>query len=163
MAENEVDLLEAVKVLRDEVLETAEHGDGDPPGAEVFDALINALTVGGESVPGLDLQLHEAVTRRLAWGDSEELVLADAERVFDRVMIAAERALREPADRMVVIEAMTQVAVTVARVVSLAAVGRASRDRAERLREEMAQRQLKDVLEKQRSSIVRLELDTKGR
>lgn len=158
----EVDLIEAVKVLRDEVLETVEHGDRDPPGAEVFDALIGALTIGGESVPGLDLTLHDSVTRRLAWGDSEELVLADAERVFDRVLIAVERALREPADRMVVIEAATQVAVTVARVVSLAAVGRASRDRAARLREEMAQRQLKDVLEKQRASIVRLEFEVKG-
>ena len=157
----EVDLIEAVKVLRDEVLETAEHGDGDPPGAEVFDALIAALTIGGDSVPGLDLTLHDAVTRRLAWGDSEEVVLADAERVFDRVLIAVERALREPADRMVVIEAATQVAVTVARVVSLAAVGRASRDRAERMREEMAQRQLNDVLEKQRASIVRLEFEVK--
>ena len=158
---SEVDLIEAVKVLRDEVLDTVEHGDRDPPGAEVFDALINALTIGGESVPGLDLNLHDAVTRRLAWGDSEEAVLSDAERVFDRLMIAAERALREPADRMVVIEAATQVAVTVARVVSLAAVGRASRDRAARLREEMAQRQLREVLEKQRASIVRLEVDTK--
>ncbi|NVB80820.1 MAG: hypothetical protein HOV81_20655 [Kofleriaceae bacterium] len=158
---SEVDLIEAVKVLRDEVLVTVEHGDGDPPGAEIFDALIAALTVGGESVPGLDLTLHDAVTRRLAWGDSEEVVLADAEGVFDRVMVAVERALRDPADRMVVIEAITQVAVTVSRVVSLAAVGRASRDRAARLREEMAQRQLKDVLEKQRSSIVRLELETK--
>ena len=162
MSANPIDLLEAVKVLRDEVLETVEHGDRDPPGAEFFDALIAALTIGGESVPGLDLTIHDAVTRRLAWGDSEELVLADAERVFDRVLIAVERALREPADRMVVIEAATQVAVTVARVVSLAAVGRASRDRAARLREEMAQRQLKEVLEKQRASIVRLELEVKG-
>jgi hypothetical protein len=112
-------------------------------------------------VPGLDLHLHDAVTRRLAWGDSEELVLSDAEMVFDRLMIAVERALRDPADRMVVIEAATQVAVTVARVVSLAAVGRASRDRAARLREELAQRQLREVLEKQRSSIVRLEFETK--
>lgn len=163
MTANPIDLLDAVKVLRDEVLETVEYGDRDPPGAEVFDALIAALTIGGESVPGLDLTIHDAVTRRLAWGDSEELVLADAERVFDRVLIAVERALREPADRMVVIEAATQVAVTVARVVSLAAVGRASRDRAERLREEMAQRQLKEVFEKQRASIVRLEFEVKDR
>jgi hypothetical protein len=63
---------------------------------------------------------------------------------------------------MVLVEAALQVAVTVARVVSLAAVARASRDRAARLREELAQRQLRDVLEKQRASIVRLELDTKG-
>lgn len=158
---SDVDLVEAVRVLRDEVLDTVEHGDRDPPGAEVFDALLNALTIGGESVPGLDLTLHDSVSRRLAWGDSEEAVLSDAEMVFDRLMIAVERALRDPADRMVVIEAATQVAVTVARVVSLAAVGRASRDRAARMREEMAQRQLKEVLEKQRASIVRLEFDTK--
>lgn len=158
---SDVDLVEAVKVLRDEVLDTVEHGDRDPPGAEVFDALLAALTIGGESVPGLDLTLHDSVTRRLAWGDTEEAVLADSEMVFDRLMVAVERALRDPADRMVVIEAATQVAVTVARVVSLAAVGRASRDRAARMREEMAQRQLKEVLEKQRASIVRLELDTK--
>jgi hypothetical protein len=158
---SDVDLVEAVRVLRDEVLDTVEHGDRDPPGAEVFDALLNALTIGGESVPGLDLTLHDSVSRRLAWGDSEEAVLADAEMVFDRLMIAVERALRDPPDRMVVIEAATQVAVTVARVVSLAAVGRASRDRAARMREELAQRQLKEVLEKQRASIVRLELDTK--
>ena len=158
---SDVDLIEAVSVLRDEVLDTVEHGDRDPPGTEVFDALLRALSIGGESVPGLDLQLHDSVTRRLAWGDSEEVVLADAEMVFDRLMIAVERALRDPADRMVVVEAATQVAVTVARVVSLAAVGRASRDRAARLREELAQRQLRDVLEKQRSSIVRLEFETK--
>jgi hypothetical protein len=158
---SDIDLVEAVRVLRDEVLDTVEQGDRDPPGAEVFDALIRALTIGGESVPGLDHTLHESVSRRLAWGDIEEEVLSDAERVFDRVMVACERAFRDPADRMVVIEAATQVAVTVARVVSLAAVARASRDRAARLREEMAQQQLQGVLEKQRSSIVRLELETK--
>jgi hypothetical protein len=158
---SDVDLIEAVSVLRDEVLDTVEHGDRDPPGAEVFEALLRALSIGGESVPGLDLQLHDSVTRRLAWGDSEEVLLADAEMVFDRLMVAVERALRDPADRMVVIEAATQVAVTVARVVALAAVGRASRDRAARLREELAQRQLREVLEKQRASIVRLEFETR--
>ena len=63
---------------------------------------------------------------------------------------------------MVVIEAATQVATTVARVVSLAAVARAGRDRAARLREEISQRQLKEVLGKQRASLVRLELDTRN-
>ena len=159
---SDVDLIEAVSVLRDEVLDTAEQGDRDPPGAEVFDALLRALAIGGDSVPGLDIQLREAVSRRLAWGDSEESVLADCEMVFDRLLVSVERAFRDPADRMVLVEAATQVAVTVARVVSLAAVARASRDRADRLREEMAQRQLREVLEKQRSTIVRLELDTKG-
>jgi hypothetical protein len=158
---SDVDLVEAVRVLRDEVLETAEHGDRDPPGAEVFDAVLRALAIGGESVPGLDLTLHDAVSRRLAWGDSEEVVLSDAETVFDRLMVAVERAFRKPDDQMVVIEAATLVAVTVARVVSLAAVARAARDRAARLREEMAQRQLKEVLEKQKATIVKLESELK--
>ena len=151
------DLVESVRVLRDEVLDTAEHGDREPPGTEIFDAVLRALTVGGESVPGLDLALHDAVSRRLAWGDSEEVVLADAELVFDRLLIAVDRAFRDPEDQMVVVEAATMVAVTVARVVSLAAVARASRDRATRLREEMNQRQLREVLEKQKATIEHLE------
>lgn len=158
---SDVDIAEAVSVLRDEVLDTAEHGDRDPPGSEFFEALLRALTVGGESVQGLDLALHDAVARRLAWGDSEEVVLSDAELVFDRMIVASQRAFRDPADQMVVVEAATLVAVTVARVVSLAAVARASRDRAARLREEMAQRQLKEVLEKQKATIARLESEIK--
>ncbi len=156
---SDVDLVDAVNVLRDEVLETQEHGDRDPPGAEFFEAVLRALAAGGDSVPGLDLTLHDAVSRRLAWGDREEVVLADAEMVFDRLVIAVNRAFRDPADQMVVVEAATLVAVTVARVVSMAAVARASRDRAARLREEMAQRQLKEVLEKQKANIARLEAD----
>jgi hypothetical protein len=155
------DLVESVSVLRDEVLDTVEHGDREPPGTEIFDAVLRALTIGGESVPGLDLTLHDAVSRRLAWGDSEEVVLADAELVFDRLLVAVDRAFRDPDDQMVVIEAATLVAVTVARVVSLAAVARASRDRAARLREEMAQRQLREVLEKQKTTIQRLESELK--
>jgi hypothetical protein len=108
-------------------------------------------------VPGLDLTLHDAVARRLAWGDSEEEVLADAELVFDRLMVSVERAFRDVEDQMVVIEAATQVAVTVSRVVALAAVARASRDRAARTREEMAQDQLRDALDQQQATIQRLE------
>jgi hypothetical protein len=160
---SETDLIDSVRVLRDEVLATVEHGDRDPPGAEVFDALIRALQLGGDAnESGLDLGLHDAVARRLAWGDSEQTVLADAERVYDRIMTAADRAFRDPADRLVIVEAATQVAVTVARVVSLAAVQRAARDRATRVREEMAQRQLRGVLQKQRASIVKLEQQTEG-
>ena len=156
---SEQDMAAAVSVLRDEVLDTVEHGDRDPPGAEVFDALLRTLSIGGESVPGLDLSLHDSVARRLAWGDSEEVVLQDAELVFDRLLVAVDRAFRDPADQMVVIEAATQVAVTVARVVSLAAVSRATRDRADRLREDMAQRQLREVLAKQKANIAKLEAD----
>jgi hypothetical protein len=155
------ELTQAVRVLRDEILDTAEHGDRDTPGAEVFDALLRALSIGGETIPGLDLTLHDSVARRLAWGDSEESVLADAELVFDRLLISVERALRDPADQMRVIEAATQVAVTVSRVVALAAVARASRERAARTREEMAQRQLREVLDKQKATIQRLEHELK--
>ena len=158
---SDVDLTEAVRVLRDEVLDTVRHGDRDPPGAEVFEALLRALSIGGESVPGLDLALHDAVARRLAWGDREEAVLADAELVFDRLMTSVDRAFRDPDDQMVVIEAATQVAVTVSRVVALAAVARAGRDRATRMREEQSQRQLKEVLEKQKATILRLEHELK--
>lgn len=159
---SDTDMAVAVQVLRDEVLDTVEHGDRDPPGAEVFDALLRTLSIGGESVPGLDLTLHDSVSRRLAWGDSEEVVLQDAEMVFDRLLVAVDRAFRDPADQMVVIEAATQVAVTVARVVSLAAVSRATRDRADRMREEMAQRQLREVLEKQKANIAKLEADLRS-
>jgi hypothetical protein len=155
------ELTQAVRVLRDEVLDTAEHGDRDPPGTEVFDALLRALSIGAETIPGLDLTLHDSVARRLAWGDSEESVLADAELVFDRLLISVERALRDPADQMRVIEAATQVAVTVSRVVALAAVARASRERVARTREEMAQRQLREVLDKQKATIQRLEHELK--
>ena len=158
---SDTDMVEAVRVLRDEVLETVEHGDREPPGAEVFDAVLRALAIGGESIPGLDVALHDAVSRRLAWGDDEEVVLADAEAVFDRLLLAVERSLRDPADQMVVIEAATLVAVTVTRVVALAAVARASRDRAARLREDLTQRQLKDVLEKQKAVIDHLEVELK--
>lgn len=161
MSVSEVDLVEAVRVLRDEVLDTVLHGDRELPGAEVFDAVLRALAVGGESVPGLDLALHDAVARRLAWGDGEEVVLSDAEGVFDRLLTAIERAFRDPADRMVVTEAATLVAVTVSRVVALAALARASRERAARLREEMAQRQLQEALEKQTATIAHLEEELK--
>ena len=156
---SETDLVEAVSVLRDEVLDTAAHGDREPPGAEMFDALLRALAIGGESAPGPDLALHDEVARRLAWGDGDEVVLADAETVFDRLMVAVERAFRDPTDQMVVIEAATQVATAVARVVAIEAVARASGDRAAKLREELLQRQLREVIERQRMTLAQLETE----
>ena len=156
------ELTHAVRALRDEVLDTTVHGgDRGPQGAEVFEALLRALAIGGDTIPGLDLALHDSVARRLAWGDTEEAVLADAELVFDRLVVSIERAFRDPADQMRILEAATQVAATVARNVALAAVARASRERAARTREEMAQRQLRDVLDKQKAAIARLEHELK--
>lgn len=155
------ELTRAIRVLRDEVLDTAEHGDREPPGAGVFEAVLRALSIGGDTLPGLDLTLHDSIARRLAWGDTEESVLADGEAVFDRLVLSVERALRDPADQMCVLEAATQVAVAVSRIVALAAVARASRERAARTREEMAQRQLREVLDKQKASIERLQNELK--
>jgi hypothetical protein len=153
-------MVDAVRVLRDEVLDTVEHGDRDPPGAEVFDALLRTLASEGNTASGYEV-LGEDIARRLAWGDTEERVLADAERVFDRVVTAIERAVRDPVGRMVVLDAVALIASTVARVVSLSTVARASRDRAAKLREEMTQRQLEEVLHKQKQTILRLEQDLK--
>jgi hypothetical protein len=77
--------------------------------------------------------------------------------VFDRLVQAVERAFRDPDDQLTVIEAATQVAVSVARVAAMAAVARAGRDRAARLREELGQRQLKAALEQQKGNVARLE------
>ena len=150
---SDVDLFEAVSVLRDEVLDTVEHGDRDPPGAEVFDAVLRALAVTGET-EGVDLNLHDSAWPAPPGVGDEEVVLADAEMVFDRLMVAVERALRAP-ERMIVIDAATGVAVTVARVVSLAAVAssRARSRRSVARRNDAAPAQ--DVVEKQRASTSR--------
>lgn len=142
------DLVERVAVLRDEVLDEAGGGASDSC-SELFEAVLSALTLGSESVAGIEVTVQDAVARRLAWGDPENQLLSDCEWVFDRLMVAVERGFRDADDRMVVIEAMTQVAVMVSSAIALHAVARAARDRATRLREEMAQRQLRDAVEKQ--------------
>ncbi len=156
---NDADMAQAMDVLRDEVLDTAEHGDREPPGTEVFDAIVRALALSSDSAPALDMQLQDSVSRRLAWGDREETIVQDAETVFERLLVAVERAFRDPADQMVVMEAALQVSTHLTRIVALAAVTRATRARAARLREEMSQRQLREVLEKQKATIARLEHD----
>jgi hypothetical protein len=150
-------LADRVLVLRDEVLETAEQGDRDPPGAEVFDAIVRALIVYGETDPGLDHTLHDAISRRLAWGDNESVVLADAEAVCDRLIAATHRSFAEPGDEMLIVELCTEVTCAAARMIAMAVVGRAGRERAARLREELAQRRLREALERQRQDLHRVE------
>jgi hypothetical protein len=150
-------LAENLEILRDEVLETSSRADGEAPGAEVFDAIIRMIAAQDDTVPGLDLQLHDAISRRLAWGDREETILADAEAVFARLMKATQRSFRDPADSMRVAEVTAEVICGTARIVALAAVARASRERAARMHEELAQRRLKDTLRQQRDDFARLE------
>ena len=157
-----IGLADRVGVLRDEVLDVVEKGDRDQPGTDVFDAIVRAIAACGETAPGIDLTLHDAIARRLAWGDSEELVLAECEDVFERLARAAERGLRDPAEEMLVLEVAAEVATQVARIVALAALGRASRDRAARSREELAQRRLRDALSDQRATLTRLAVPDTG-
>jgi hypothetical protein len=156
------DLAERVAVLRDEVLETALHGDSAPPGAEIFDAVVRALIIGGSSLTGIDLHLYDAAARRLAWGDTEQMVLADVDAVYSKLLKALERSFRDVDDQMAIIEVATQVSASVARVVAMHAVQRGNHDRAARMREEMTQRHLKEAIEKQKTAIARLEVALKA-
>ena len=150
-------LAERVMVLRDEVLAEAQaSGDRDLGGAEIFDAVVRAVAAHGDTSPGLDLTLHDAISRRLAWGDRESAVLVDADAVCERLCAAAQRAFRDPAEELLVVEIATEVASAAARVVAVAAIGRLSRERSARLREEMTQRRLKDELARQESELARI-------
>lgn len=150
-------LADRVAVLRDEVLATAETSEREPPGSEVFDAVLRSLAVSTETGPGLDLALHDAVARRLAWGDTEAKVLADASEVCRRLLAAAQRALRDPADELQVGAAVAEAASSAARIVAMLVLGRVARERASQLREEMAQERLGHALERQREELARLE------
>jgi len=150
-------LADRVAVLRDEVLATADTGEREPPGNEVFDAVLRGLATSSETTPGLDLALHDAVARRLAWGDTEAKVLDDANEVSRRLLAAAQRALRDPADELRVALAVAEAASAAARIVAILVLGRVARERAAQLREEMAQERLGQALERQREELARLE------
>src|SRR6188474_1274752 len=152
-----IDLGERLSVLRDEVLDIAGGGSEDAPAVAIFDAIVRALGAAAENASGLDLTLHDAVARRLAWGDTEETILSDAELVFARLARACQRALRDPGEEMIVLETAAEVVGAAARIVALAAVGRAGRDRAAAMREEMAQRRLTEALAEQERNLARLE------
>lgn len=149
-------LARRVMVLRDEVLDTAETGEDDPPGAEIFDAIVRAVMTEDTTSPSLDMALQEAVSRRLAWGEREDIVLSSAETVCRRLLSACQRALPYPAEEMLVAEIAAEVVCAAARIVAQAAVNRVGRERAACLREELAQRRYREVLEGQGEELARL-------
>lgn len=149
-------LAQRVLVLRDEVLDLAEVGDTEPPGTEIFDAIIRAIMAHDETSPGLDMTLHDAVSRRLAWGEPEDALLGDAERVCQRLFKACQRSFRNPDEEAIVVELATEVVCTAARIVAQQAVSRAGRERSAGLREELAQRRLREALERQEEEYARL-------
>lgn len=155
-------LADRVAVLRDEVLATADSVDGEPRGAEVFDAMLRLLAARAETGPGLDLALHDSMARRLAWGDGEARILADARDVCRRLLSAAQRALRDPDDVLLVASAAAEAGSAAARIVALLVLGRVARERAAQIREELAHERLGHALERQKEELVRLEAAVKG-
>ena len=151
------ELGERIAILRDEVLDIVEGGSEDSPAVAIFDAVVRSLSAGPDTAAGLDLTLHDAVARRLAWGDTEETIVSAAELVFARMARAVQRALRDPDEEMLVLETTVDVVAGIARIVALAAVARANRDRAAVMREEAAQRRLRDALTEQERNLSRLE------
>jgi hypothetical protein len=150
-------LADRVAVLRDEVLATADASDGEPSGSEVFDAILRTLSARAETMPGLDLALHDSIARRLAWGDGESRVLTDSRDVCRRLLAATQRALRDPGDEMHVALAAAEVGSAAARIVALLVLGRVGRERSAQLREELAHDRLGQALERQREELQRLE------
>lgn len=161
------ELASRLAILRDEVLETALHGD-DPPGAAVFDATVRALLLGddgtvrteaprGEPLPaGVDAILAGALDAQLALGGREGAVLGEVDAVFDRLLLAIDRAIDHPGDLMLVVDAAGRVFAAAATYLAQAAVLRASRDRAQRVRDELVLRQLDEALAEQAHNIARL-------
>lgn len=161
------DLAGRLAILRDEVLETAQHGD-DAPGAAVFDAMLRALMVGVEATvrtelpvgdgppPGVDGILASTLDTQLAWGGREGALLAEIDAVFDRLMLAVDRAIDHPGELILVVDAAGRVFAAAASYLARAAVARAGRDRAQRVRDELVLRQLDEALAEQVHNIARL-------
>lgn len=150
-------LADRLAVLRDEILDTAELGPGGRRGAELFDAVLRQLASSDETSPGLDLSLHEAFSRRLAWGEPEAALLAEIDAVCKRLVRAAGRALRDPHDEIDAVRAATDVASAAARLIARAAASRAGRERAAERREAAAEERLEDALARQAELIAELE------
>lgn len=149
-------LAERVAGLRDEVL-SAPDGEREPPGSEVFDAVLRILSGGGVAANEVDRALHDGIARRLAWRDSELRVLSDAGEVCRRLLAAARRALRDPDDEMEVACAVAEVGSAAARILTQLVLGRIARERAALLREELAHQRLGQAIETQREELARLE------
>ncbi|HTE55484.1 MAG TPA: hypothetical protein VK698_31735 [Kofleriaceae bacterium] len=105
----------------------------------------------------MDLALHDAIARRLAWRDSELRVLADAREVCRRLLATARRSLRDPQDEMEVAHAVAEAGSAAARILVALVLGRVGRERSALVREELAQERLTQAIERQREDLARLE------
>jgi hypothetical protein len=142
-------------VLRDEGLNCAELGES-APGSEVFEAILANLTHLGETDPGLDLSLHDALSRRLAWGESPSAVAVDCDSVCKRLIDATLRSFPDPGEATQVIAVITEVACAASRHIARMAVQQAGKERALERREMMVQRQLAQAISQQDEEISKL-------
>ncbi len=150
-------LADRVAGLRDEVLSAPDGGEREPPGSEVFDAVLRILSGPDPDASEVDLALQDGIARRLAWRDSELRVLSDAGEVCRRLLAAARRSIRDPDDEMAVARAVAEAGSAATRILTLLVLGRIARERAALLREELAHQRLGQAIERQREELARLE------
>ena len=155
-------LAQRVEALRDEVLDVSGREPGGPPGMKLFQAVLRRLARRYPADESGDSILEEAMTQRLAWGESEHTILADIDGVCTRLLGAVHRSLQSPDDRRVAIIAVMEVGCSASRMVTLAAVGRAGRERAAQMREERAMSRLRHARERQLEEIARLRREFEG-
>lgn len=140
-----LELSEQLEVLRDEALNTAEYG-ADAAGGELFDAILSRLVRMSDTDVDLDMSLHDALSRRLAWGESPSTIIVDCDNVAKRLLAAVQRSFRDPEDTAHAASIIADVSCAAARHLARNAVHRASRERALQRREMMVQRQLATAL-----------------
>jgi hypothetical protein len=141
-------LADRFSVLRDEALNCAQYGES-APGSELFEAILASLANLGETEPGFDLSLQDALSRRLAWGDDPSIIAVDCDSVCQRLLAATPRSFPDSGEATVVIAIITEVTCTASRHIARLAVQRASQERALERREMMVQRQLAAALSQQ--------------
>jgi hypothetical protein len=147
-------LLERLVALRDEILNTAERGDCNDTSGDVFAAILRALVVAdSREQGGGSFGLSDELARRLAWGEDETAVLDAVDEVCRRTLAAAQRALSDARDELLVIAAATEVGCAAARAVGAAALERAARDRAALVREELSLEQLRAAAGRQEHNL----------
>jgi hypothetical protein len=150
-------LSERLAALRDELLDVAATDDRAPPCAELFDTIVRLLAQRDRPIEEIEVALHDALSLRLAWGDSERAVLADAAAVTQRVFAAARRVTEDAGEEIELAVAAGEAGAALGRVLTLAALARIARERAGHVREELAQERLRAALERQKRELVELE------
>lgn len=141
-------LRDRFEVLRDESLNLSEYGN-DAPGTEVFEAVCYGLSHLGDTEPNINLSLHDALSRRLAWGEDPSTVIVDCDDVSRRILNAVQRSFPDTEESTIIVGLVTSVACAASRHLARIAVQRASKERALNRREIMVQKQLSVVLAQQ--------------